>query len=225
MPKAPTATPLKSKTRKPSMTRVKDAEATKKNIIEAALCEFSANGFGGARVDTISDKTRTSKRMIYYYFSSKEGLYRAVLKACYEQIRAFELELELDDLPPLMALRKLVEVTVDYQATHADFIRVIMTENILQGVHIQHLPELKAVNSRVINLIKKLCKRGVDEGIFRCDLNPVDLHMNISALSFFNVSNRHTFGFIFDRDFSDEQVHAARRVQIVDTILRFVRAP
>ena len=205
--------------------RVKDAEATKRNILDAALREFSENGFDGARVDTIADKTRTSKRMIYYYFSSKEGLFLAVLKASYERIRSFESDLRLEELPPIMALRKLVEVTVDYQAAHGDFIRIIMTENIMKGVHVKDLPELKSVNSRVIELLEQLCRRGVSEGVFRDDVDPVDLHMNISALSFFNVSNRHTFGSIFDRDFANESVHAARREQIVETILRFVRAP
>ena len=216
--------PVNQEKRKSTKSRAKDAEATKRDILRAALREFANNGYGGARVDTIADLTNTSKRMIYYYFSSKEGLYLAVLKTSYEQIREFEVELNLDDLAPVVALRKLVETTVDYQASHADFIRIIMNENILRGANIQRLPELKSVNTRAIEVLEKLCRRGIDEGVFRQDLDPLDLHMNISALSFFNVSNQHTFGFIFDRDFSDEDFHAARRAQIVDIIVRFARA-
>lgn len=203
--------------------RLKDADATRKNILDHAMREFSQHGFAGSRVDTIADKTRTSKRMIYYYFSNKEGLYLEVLKESYKRIRELEIAFHLEDLPPMLALRKLVELTVDYQATHADFIRVIMTENIHKGKHIHQLPDLKAVNRQVIDLLSDLCKRGIAEGVFRNDFRPIDLHMNISALAFFNVSNRYTFGYIFDLDFTDKAVYAARREEIVETITRYVR--
>jgi len=210
--------------KKKTATRKKDADATRKNILEEAMRDFSRNGFSGSRVDLIAENTRTSKRMIYYYFDSKEGLYLEVLKECYRRIRELELAFHLEDMPPMLALRKLVELTVDYQSTHADFIRVIMTENIHQGKHIRQIPELKNLNKPIINLITDLCKRGVKEGVLRPDINPIDLHLNISALSFFNVSNKYTFGFLFDRDFSDKTVQSSRREDIVDVILRYARA-
>jgi len=213
------------KLHKPKGPRIKDADATRTNILDEALREFSDSGYSGARVDTIADRTRTSKRMLYYYYGSKEGLYLEVLKECYGRIRGLEAAFHLENLPPMLALRKLVELTVDYQATHSDFIRIIMTENIHRGEHIVQIPELKAVNRRIIELITQLCKRGVAEGVFRDDFDPVDLHMNISALSFFNVSNQYTFGYLFDRDFTDKKTQAARREEIVETIIRYVRAP
>jgi AcrR family transcriptional regulator len=202
------------KAHKTRIPRVKDADATRTNILDEALREFSDSGYSGARVDTIADRTRTSKRMLYYYYGSKEGLYLEVLKECYRRIRGLEVAFHLENLPPMLALRKLVELTVDYQATHADFIRIIMTENIHRGEHIVQIPELKAVNRQIIA-----------EGVFRDDFDPVDLHMNISALSFFNVSNQYTFGYLFDRDFTDKKTQAARREEIVETIIRYVRAP
>lgn len=205
--------------------RTKDADATRRNIVFEALKEFSQYGLSGARVDRIADNTRTSKRMMYYYFESKEGLYLEVLKESYRQLRELESDFHLEDLPPMLALRKLVEGTVDYHASHADFIRVIMTENIHMGKHIKQLPELKVVNRRAIEIVGDICRRGTAEGIFRSDVEPVKLHENISALAFFNVSNRHTFGFLFDQDFTDPDTHVLRRAQIVDTITRYVRAP
>lgn len=205
--------------------RVKDAVATRQNILDEALREFSLHGFSGARVDRIAENTRTSKRMIYYYFASKEGLWLEVLKESYRQLRELEADFHLEDLPPMLALRKLVEGTVEYHASHSDFIRVIMTENIHKGVHIRQMPELKAVNRKAIEIIEDICRRGIEEGIFRTDLEPVKLHENISALAFFNVSNQYTFGYLFDQDFADKETHAKRREQIVDTITRYVRAP
>src|ERR1044071_3861545 len=67
--------------------RVNDPEGTRRNIIEVATGEFAAKGFSGARVDDIAARTKTSKRMIYYYFGDKEGLFIAVLEAAYGRIR------------------------------------------------------------------------------------------------------------------------------------------
>jgi len=65
---------------KPEKTRTNDPERTRRDIVEVATVEFAAEGYSGARVDTIAAKTRTSKRMIYYYFGGKEQLYLAVLE-------------------------------------------------------------------------------------------------------------------------------------------------
>ena len=78
-------------------TRTNDPDRTKANIIEIATHEFSEKGLSGARIDEIAERTRTSKRMIYYYFESKEGLYRAVLEDSYRRIRTIEASLDLEN--------------------------------------------------------------------------------------------------------------------------------
>jgi AcrR family transcriptional regulator len=57
----------------------RDAHETQRRILQAALHEFSAKGIAGARVDAIAERARVNKRMLYYYFGSKEALFRAVL--------------------------------------------------------------------------------------------------------------------------------------------------
>jgi TetR/AcrR family transcriptional regulator len=58
----------------------RDPEATKRRILAAALREFSAKGIAGARVDAIAARAKVNKRMLYYYFGSKEGLFREILR-------------------------------------------------------------------------------------------------------------------------------------------------
>ena len=58
----------------------RDPEATKERILAAARREFSAKGISGARVDAIAARARVNKRMLYYYFESKEGLFREILR-------------------------------------------------------------------------------------------------------------------------------------------------
>ena len=203
--------------------RTNDPERTRADIIEVATHEFSEKGLAGARIDVIADAMRTSKRMIYYYFGSKEGLYIAVLEEAYRRIRQIEGELHLEDLSPEDALRKLVGFTVDYQLANPDFIRLVMTENIHRGEYLAQSKTIHKLNVPAIEAVRTVYERGVKAGVFRSGIDPVDLHMSISALSFFNVGNRHTFALIFKRDLESPAAIVARRDSIIEMVLRYVR--
>jgi len=205
--------------------RTNDPERTRADIIEVATREFAEKGLAGARIDDIAAAMQTSKRMIYYYFGSKEQLYLAVLEDAYHRIRSIEADLQLDDLAPEAALRTLVAFTVDYQRANPDFIRLVMTENILRGAFLAESRSIQKLNVPAITAVRQVYERGVRDGVFRAGIDPVDLHMSISALSFFNVANRHTFSLIFKRNLDTPAAVAARRDSIVEMVLRFVRAP
>ena len=70
--------------------RQRDPDRTKAEILAVAQREFARHGYAGARVDEIADLTRTTKRMIYYYFGGKEQLYIAALENAYSEVRAVE---------------------------------------------------------------------------------------------------------------------------------------
>jgi AcrR family transcriptional regulator len=203
--------------------RRNNPEATKANIIEVATREFAENGLDGARVDEIADRTRTSKRMIYYYFESKEGLYRAVLEKVYSDIRHRESDLRLDKLPPEEALRKLVETQVEYDDAHPDLFRLVSIENINYARAVTRSPSIRSLNASAIEVLSDILKRGYASGVFKIRIDPTDLHMVISSLSAFRVSNRHTFGVIFGVDFADPAVRRRHRKLIGDTVVRLVK--
>jgi AcrR family transcriptional regulator len=202
--------------------RTNDPERTMAGIMSVATQEFAAKGFAGARIDAIADATHTSKRMIYYYYGSKEGLYLAVLEDAYRRIRATEADLHLQDLPPVEALKALVGFTFDHHNSNQDFIRLVMSENIQRGAYLAQSKVIQDLNLSVIHSISALYKRGVKEGVFRKGIDPIDLHASISALTFFNVSNRYTFDLIFKHDGHSPKALAARRQSVVDMVLRFV---
>jgi AcrR family transcriptional regulator len=161
--------------------------------------------------------------MIYYHFKSKEALYLAVLEAVYRRIRAIEAELHLDDLEPEDALRKLVAFTFDYQHDNEPFIRLVMNENMHRGEYLARSAVIQELNVPAIDAVRRVYERGVRAKVFRRGIDPVDLHMSISALSFFNVANRYTFSLIFKRDLSSPQALRARRDSVVEMIVRFLR--
>jgi AcrR family transcriptional regulator len=203
--------------------RAHDPEGVKRDILNIARGEFSRKGYSGARVDEIAARTKTSKRMIYYYFGGKEALYVAVLEDAYRRIRTIEATLHLEDLEPAEALRKLVGFTFDYQNAHREFVRLVMIENIHDARHMKRSKVIQDLNVTVIDAIRRLYLRGVENGVFRERLDPIDIHMTISALCFFNVANRATFSTIFKKDMASPPSLAARRAEIVETVLRYVR--
>jgi AcrR family transcriptional regulator len=222
------ATTTKSQARFPASTprapepRTQDPDGVKRDILAVATTEFAANGFSGARVDEIAARTATSKRMIYYYFGSKKGLYLAVLEAAYRGIRDIEGGLHLDTLEPELAMKALVGYTFDYQNAHQEFVRLVMIENIHGAENLRGSDVIQGLNIRIIDSLHDIISRGQKTGKFRRDLDPIDLHMTMSALSFFNVSNRATFSAIFKVDMASAQALAIRRAQVVDVVMRYV---
>jgi AcrR family transcriptional regulator len=205
------------------VARAQDPEGTRRNILEIATDEFANKGFSGARVDDIAARTNTSKRMIYYYFGDKEGLFVAVLEDAYARIRQIEAALNLDHLEPESALRALVGFTFDYQNANENFIRLVMVENIHKGVHLSRSQTIEDVNVPAIATLRDIYGRGRQAGVFRDGLDEVDLHMSISALCFFNVANRATFSRIFKREMATPEALARRREIVIDTIVRYVK--
>jgi AcrR family transcriptional regulator len=197
---------------------------TREDILKVAYHEFSEKGLAGARIDEIAEKTHTSKRMIYYHFGSKDELYRAVLERAYEYIRAGEQEARFEDMPPEQALRAIIGHNFDYHFDHPEFVRLVMSENVNKGEHITQISGMRARNQTVIDSLGAILQKGVEQGVFRAGIDPIDLHMSISALSFYNVSNRYTFLQNFGVDFSKPAARARRRVQIIDCVMRWVKA-
>ena len=202
--------------------RQRDAERTRLEILEVATREFADQGFAGARVDEIAAQTRTTKRMIYYYFGGKERLFVAVLERAYATIRAAEQTIDVDHLDPVAAIRRLAELTFDHHESHPDFIRLVSIENIHRARHIAGREEFAGQNSPVIELIEDILARGRREGAFTREVDAVDLHMMISAFCVFRVGNRHTFGAIFDRDLTDPGRRDHYRRMLGDMVVEYL---
>ena len=197
-----------------------DRERTRQAILNAAREEFTRNGLAGARIEAIAARTSTVKRMIYYYFGSKEGLYLAVLEQAYAGIREAEQGLDLLGLEPVEAIRRLVAFTFDYQEANPGFVRLVSIENIHDGAHMARSKAIRTLNNAVVETLAGILERGRQAGVFRADADAVDVHMLISAFCFFRVSNRHTFGLLFGRDLSDPALRGRHKRLIADAILR-----
>jgi AcrR family transcriptional regulator len=204
--------------------RTRDAERTRADILAVATREFADQGFAGARINEIADKTSTTKRMIYYYFGSKEGLYVAVLEQAYRRIRSLEQQLDVEHLDPVEAIRELAGLTFDHHESHPDFIRLVSIENIHHGEHLARSAVLSGLANPALVVLDAILQRGWAADLFREDVDALDVHQVISAFCVFRTANRHTFGAIFGRDLLDPARRDHQRRMLGDLVVAYLTA-
>lgn len=210
---------------KPKAELQRDAERTRAELLAVATEVFAESGYSGARVDEIAERTRTTKRMIYYYFGGKEQLYLAVLESAYRGIREAEQKLTVDHANPVEAIRRLAEVTFDHHIAHDAFVRLVSIENIHRGEFIRQLRELPELSQPATSLLDDILRDGRERGVFRSDVTALDVHLVISSYCVFQVANRYTFGYLFDIDLTDISQRAHLRRMIGDVIVGWLTAP
>lgn len=203
----------------------RDAERTRAELLAVATEVFAEDGFSGARVDEIAARTRTTKRMIYYYFGGKEGLYRAVLEEAYRGIREAERTLDVVHADPVDAIRTLAELTYDHHVGHDAFIRLVAIENIHRGEFVRQIDALRAQSQPAVGRIEEILERGRSAGVFRTDVDALDVHLVISSYCVFQVANRYTFGYLFDVDLASSERRPHLRAVIGDLVVGWLTAP
>lgn len=203
--------------------RVRDASATRSRILLAAKSEFSRLGLAGARVDAIASKAGANKRMIYHYFGSKDDLFTRVLEDAYLDIRRAERELRLDDLEPCDALRTLVCFTWDYYLKNPEFIRLVNSANLHCGRHLRGSSRVRDSSRLFVGMVEEILDRGVSAGVFRPDIDAVQLNITIAAIGYYYLTNRFTGEILFERDFMTSSALSSRLDFNISTIMNLVK--
>ena len=212
--------PLSKPEKPPRRSHAEAREQAINQIIDIATGEFVEKGLAGARIDEIAGKA--TKRKIYYYFEGKDELYRAVLERAYQRVRESESGVDISAGSAIDALRRLIEHDVRYHSQHPELVRLVMNENIHRAEHLKQITGLPAGNRKVIEILSTIIARGEAEGTFRTGIDPVELHMTMSALSFYNVSNQFTFAHNFGNDMSSPEAVERRARQVADIIIAWV---
>ncbi|MFV0359147.1 TetR/AcrR family transcriptional regulator [Tropicimonas sp.] len=190
-----------------------------------AVEQFATHGLSGARVDEIARATATSKRMIYYYFDDKEGLYRAALESEYRRVREGEWELQIGGMDPVEAMRSLVRFTFDFHRENPNFVRMIMIENIHNATYLERSEVIRELNRRAVSKVEEIYDEGVAAGLFREGMSPLELHWALSAMCFYNVSNRATFSVGFGSGLFSESHQETLRDHVAEVMIRSMLTP
>ena len=202
--------------------RPRDAERSQRDILDAARDEFALHGLGGARMDRIAGRAAVNKRLIYYYFEGKERLFLAVLERVYEDIRSAEQQLELTQVEPTEAIRRLIAFTWNYSLEHPEFQTLLNSENLHRARHLEQSTKIAAMHSPLVQTLADVLERGHKSGVFRAGVDPVQLYISIAALSYFYLSNNHTLSAIFDRDLKAPKARVARVSHMTDLVLGYL---
>jgi AcrR family transcriptional regulator len=214
--------PKKPKAAKTAERVRRDPERTRARILEAARVEFARRGLGGARVDQITARAGSNKRMIYYYFGNKEALFLAALESAYEHIRKAEQSLKLTDLDPEEGMRRLVRFTWKYYLAHPEFITLLNSENLHRARHLKKSKEIRVLHSPLVAMLEVLLQRGQRAGVFRRGVDPVQLYISIAALGYFYLSNNYTLTTIFGRDLMRPQALKQRLAHMTALVLGYL---
>jgi TetR/AcrR family transcriptional regulator len=216
--------PLPAAKPKTPIVPVRDAERTQRAIIAAAEEEFANKGLAGARVDTIAEKAGVNKRMLYYYFGSKDNLYITVLERAYGAMREAERELNLTDLDPLDAIRKLVEFKFDYYLANPRIIRLLAGENMQNAKFLKRSRQLRDMHNSLANVLRSVLTAGQEKALVKPGIDPLHLYISLASLSYFFFSNAATLTTAFGRELTSPNELKVRRAHAVEVMLDYVRA-
>jgi AcrR family transcriptional regulator len=203
----------------------RDPNDTQRRIMAAAKLEFAKNGLGGARVDVIATRAKANKRMMYHYFGNKEKLFQLVLEDAYGAFREAEAALALDNEEPITALRKLVTFNWNYFLANPEFITLVNSENLHKARHIKNSKRMQEMSRPFVGRMSLLLKRGVDAGLFRKNLDAVQVTITIASVAYYYLTNRFTGEIVFERDLMTDAALRARLDFNIDSILRIVCTP
>ncbi len=205
--------------------RTRDPEATRARILAGAKAEFARKGLGGARVDDIAARAKANKRMLYHYFGNKEDLFRITLEDAYADFRAAEARLEIEKDDPITAIKRLVSFTWKYYLDNPEFITLVNSENLHKARHIRNSKRMREMSRPFVGRMRDLLARGAAAGLFRADLDPVQVNITIAATGYYYLTNRFTGSIVFERDLMSEAALAQRVDFNTRTILRMVCTP
>jgi len=173
----------------------RDPDRTAQKILEAAFTEFADKGFAGARVDEIAKVSGVNKRMIYYYFQNKEGLYEAILKMTFASKREAARQAPTDPL-------ELLEHYTNTAFHDRDFIRLLQWE----ALGWEHRPVIDEEERRKTFLVtrEKLIKMH-EMGIIPEELEPKFIQFVYVAMTWFPTAFPQLARMITDGDSSTEE--------------------
>ncbi len=213
----------KSARRGNSQARTRDPVRTRAKILAAATEEFAGRGLEGSRVDAIAQRAGVNKRMLYHYFGGKDDLFIAVMETAYEDIRQREAELDLSGKGPREAIAEIVRFTFRYFLENQHFISLLGSENLKRARHVKRSKRARQINQPIIAILAELIDSGVAQGVIRRGVDPLQLYLSISGVSYLYFCNIHTLSAIFDKDLSGKAELAAREAHVVEVILGYLR--
>ncbi|MBI3702814.1 MAG: TetR family transcriptional regulator [Rhizobiales bacterium] len=201
----------------------RSAALAKEKIIKAAIAEFASKGLDGARVDEVARRSGVNKTLLYQYVGNKDRLFTAALEAAYQSIRERQKDFVSRQMDPEDGVRQLVHLLMSIWVEHQDYGKLLASENFHGGKHVKRSKLIGEMYGQLVDALTDLLKRGAALGVFRANIDPIDLYISISSLSAYYVAHQHTLNAIFHTDVMQPKRLQQREDHIAEMVLRFVK--
>ena len=223
MPTPVAAKPKKANARAAKKLRraTVNRDKTRQRLLEIAIRLFARRGFHGVSVDDVARAAHLSKRLPYYYFGSKDRLYRAVLLEVYRRIEGIEIQAIESEKSPSEKLTALVEGYFVFLRDNPEFTRLVLWGNLENG---KHFPEGLLTKLPLVHRVREIVYDGVATGEFRHDLDIPHLLINVIGLSFIYFSNSYSLAQVLQLDLNTPSAHARALRQIKSVLMHGIRA-
>jgi len=201
--------------------RNRDSEKSKKSILVAAEEEFAAKGFFGARVDEIAENAKINKRMIYAYFTDKEGLYKQVLFQVYGRMEAVEKQLIDQKYTGKKLIEEIISTYFAFLTDNPTFVNILMWENLNKGHYLKELEDSRIERSTIRYFVDAL-ESGRNDGTFRRNIDPWHTALSLITTCFANFSNQYTLSKLFHRELSSEEMLNQRKIHTTRLMIAYL---
>lgn len=195
-------------------TRTRDPFRARAAILAAAVREFAAHGYAGAKLEAIASQAEVTKGLVFHHFRSKEALYVAVMERIYAELRRRQDETALVGLGPVEGIRRLAVDTFRSFRNAPEIVAMMNEENLHRARHISGSAAVPALYNPLMAEITRLLEEGRAAGVFRSGVDPVAFYIALSGLGYFYCSNRHTLGVVFGADLFEH-----RRIEIYEALI------
>lgn len=222
MPSSASAPVRAAKPAKPAKPVKRDPARTRAKILQAAIAEFSAKGYSGARTEQIARRAKSNIRMLYHYFGGKDALYVCVLEEVLAKLRHEELQLDFSDTAPQDGILQLFDFIDGHFSSHPELLSLLAFENLNRAQHLKLSARIPEMASPVLTLIRNLLKRGVADGCFRKGVDPLHLYVAMVSLAYYAKSHAHTLSRIFHTELLAPEWQQKHRAQTHQMLLSYL---
>jgi TetR/AcrR family transcriptional regulator len=193
---------------------------TRQRVLDAAEAVFAERGFGGASTREIAARAGIAKRMLFYYFASKEAVYRAVLERVVSGMVGIHEQFRSDPGP--IGLAEAMEGITHFAAANLSAVRVLTREMMDGGPYMAELAEsylgpLFAAGAAEV-------ERNMDAGIFRPG-DPMHVLINVAGLTLYYFQMLPLLERIWERDPLAPATLTERAAAVRDSLLHGLLQP
>ncbi len=212
----------KTKDKSAPIKTIRKSDRSRAAILAASIAEFARKGLDGARVDQIATRSKVNKNLIYLYFGSKESLFQAVLENSYRKLRAAQDERHVVSLDPVTGMQEFVRATYKGILEAPEIVALAASENVHRAIHIKRSKVIKDLFVGISVTLNDLYGRGRRAGLFRPNIDMIELYVTIVSICCHHISNQYTLSTLLEADLMSKRRLASRERHAISMILRYI---